>query len=237
MAGENILIVDNEPDLLDLVALHLEGAGMVVSRAASGSEAMTLLASRSFDLIILDIMMDDIDGFEVLQRMRSMSLEIPVILLSAKREDESKVHGFSIGADDYVTKPFSPMELVARVQAHIRRYRKIQPFPQSYKLTCGTMTLDPEAQVLYKHGRPILLSGTEAKILYCLMQRPNQVIAKMELFEQVWGHDHYDDNSLNVYMSRLRQKIEDDPHQPIYIQTVWGMGYRFMVDMMEGTAS
>lgn len=228
MSKEHILIVDNEPDHLNLVGLHLEGAGMKVCLALSGAEAMYMVKVHSFDLIVLDIMMDDLNGFEVLERIRSMKLDTPILLLSAIQEAESKVYGFGIGADDYITKPFSPAELVARVQAHIRRSQKKQPLPKSVIITYFPFKLDADSQLIYKHQTPISLSDKETRLLHALMIRPNQAIAKIELYEQVWGHQKYDDNSLNVYINYLRCKIEDDPRQPKYIQTVWGLGYRFM---------
>lgn len=225
-----ILVVDDEPDLLALLALHLEGAGMEVTRAASGAEALAAMAGGSFDLAVLDIMMDDVDGLEVLRRLRGQGVETPVILLSAHREDTVKVHGFGLGADDYVTKPFSPAELVARVQAHIRRARQVGVPPQSLRVACGPFTLDPQAQVVYKGEAAIPLSELEARLLQALLRRPDQAVGKMELYAEVWGHGGYDANALNVYISRLRRKIEDDPQQPRYIQTVWGLGYRFAGD-------
>ncbi len=230
MSENHILIVDNEPDLLDLVRIHLEDAGMKVTLASSGVDALMMVDAHSFDLIILDIMMDDLSGFEILERFRSLQLETPILLLSAKQEEESIVYGFGIGADDYVTKPFSPAELVARVQAHIRRSQIIQSSPQSILLTYSPFTLDAYSQIVYKQQIPISLSEKETRLLYALMKRPNQAIAKMELFALVWGHQKYDENSLNVYINYLRYKIEDEPRKPKYIQTVWGLGYRFMGD-------
>lgn len=151
-----VLVVDNEPDLLDLPTLHLQGAGMEVCGAASGAEALAAVAGRPFDLAIVDIMMDDVDGLELLRRLRAQRVETPVMLLSALREDETKVRGFSLGADDYVTKPFSPAELVARAQAHVRRWRQVGSPPPSARLTYGPSTLDPLAQIVHKRAhRPV----------------------------------------------------------------------------------
>lgn len=221
-----ILVVDDEPDMLDVLALHLTGAGMEVSCAASGTEALAVMAGRRFDLAVLDIRMDDIDGLEVLRRLREGRNEIPVILLSAWREDEVKVRGFGLGADDYVTKPFSPVELVARVRAHLRRAQRVMPATRPVCITCGPFTLDPEAQVIRKGDVPVPLSELETRLLLALLRRPGQVIGKMELFAEVWGHEGYDANSLNVYVNRVRRKIEDDPQRPRYLAGAGGLGWR-----------
>jgi len=223
--GKHILVVDDEPELLDLVELHLLQADLRVTRAASGEAALKHLGESAFDLVVLDIMMDEVDGFAVLERIRGGAMDMPVILLSAKHELDSKIYGLGIGADDYVTKPFSPFELVARVQAHLRRAHKTVPIEQTMSYTYGKLTLNPTAQIVYKNKQLIPLSATETKLLLALIKRPNQTIAKTRLFEEVWGHDNYDENSINVYMNFLRKKIEDDPRHPRYIQTVWGVGY------------
>jgi len=229
MSNGYVLVVDNEPELLDLLNIHLTEAGMKVHLTNSGAEALELLQKYRFDLVVLDILLDDMNGFEVLEQIRIRKSDIPVLLLSAKQETESKVYGFHLGADDYMTKPFSTAELVARIQARIRRSQNIHPANESLPLIHGPFTLYKESQLLYKYQTPIPLSEKETRLLYTLMKRPDQAIAKMELFEQVWGHHHFDENSLSVYINYLRRKIEDDPKQPKYIQTVWGLGYRFTV--------
>ncbi|MBB6635717.1 response regulator transcription factor [Cohnella thailandensis] len=221
----HILVVDNEPELLELVDYNLAQADLRATCAISGLEALKHLNEQTFDLVILDIMMDGMDGFSVLERIRNGAMEMPVILLSAKHEVDSKIRGFGLGADDYVTKPFSPSELVARVQAHLRRTHKTASIEQMISYSYGNMRLNPAAQMLYKNNQAIPLSATETKMLLALMKRPNQTVPKIQLFEEVWGHSNYDENSINVYMNFLRKKIEDDPRQPRYIQTVWGLGY------------
>ncbi|MFC4596851.1 response regulator transcription factor [Cohnella hongkongensis] len=222
---KHILLVDNEPELLDLVELHLVQSELRVTKANSGFAALRHLDNASFDLVILDIMMDGLDGFAVLKRIRGGAMEMPIILLSARHEVDSKIYGLGLGADDYVTKPFSPFELVARVHAHLRRARQSVPIDQMMSYTYANLTLHPAAQMLYKADQPIPLSATETKILLALMKRPNQAIAKIRLFEEAWGHSNYDENSVNVYINFLRKKMEDDPRHPRYIQTVWGVGY------------
>lgn len=226
----HILAVDNEQELLDLLELHLTQSGMRVTKAKSGPEALDALRRHRFDLVILDILMDEMDGFAVLKRIREDALNMPVILLSAKHELESKVYGLNLGADDYVTKPFSPAELVARVNAHLRRAGGAMSVEQSMTYTYGNLILDPSGQVLFKNRRPIALSALETKLLLALIKRPNQPVSKAQLFEEAWGHDNVDENSVNVYINLLRKKIEDDPRDPRFIQTVWGVGYMLTGD-------
>lgn len=232
MENKHVLVVDNEPELLELLELNLHKAGLRVTKAQSGLAALELLQKFTFDLVILDIIMDELDGFAVLEHIRNASLEMPVILLSAKSDVESKIQGLGIGADDYVTKPFSIAELVARVQAHLRRASKATPIAHGIAYTYGNLTLHPAGQIVYKNGELIQLSETETKLLLALMKRPNQAIAKTRLFQEVWGHSDYDENSLNVYINHLRKKIEDNPHAPRYIITVWGVGYLFAGDAL-----
>jgi DNA-binding response OmpR family regulator len=221
----HILVVDNERELLDLLELHLTESGMRVSKADSGRKALDLLHQHQFDLVILDILMDELDGFAVLEQLRQEEMKMPVILLSAKHELESKVHGLGLGADDYVTKPFSPAELVARVQAHLRRASGALSVYQSMVYTFGNLSLNPAGQVLFKNNQPILLSALETKIMLALIKRPNQPVSKARLFREAWGHENVDENSIGVYINLLRKKIEDDPRDPEYILTVWGVGY------------
>jgi DNA-binding response OmpR family regulator len=230
----HILVVDNEKELLDLLELHLTQSGMNVAKADSGPAALDLLHAQHFDLVILDILMDELDGFTVLKRLRESALDMPVILLSAKHELESKVHGLGLGADDYVTKPFSPAELVARVQAHIRRasgsVSSGVSVEESITCTYGKLTLNPAGQILFKDQKPILLTALETKMMRALLTRPNQPVSKARLFEEAWGHENYDENYVNVYINLLRKKIEDDPREPKYIQTIWGVGYMLTGD-------
>lgn len=225
--GPRILIVDDDSDIRALVAYHLQQAGMDVTEASTGREAVRLLEQEPFALVILDIMMDEMDGLTVLQHMRQAQLTMPVILLSARQDVTDKVTGLGLGADDYVGKPFSPSELVARVQAHIRRAGMAAP-SGAQALAYGDLRLEPEAQVVYKRGEPIPLSMTECLLLQALMEQPKAALTKSQLFARVWGHEAYNDNVLSVYIGRLRQKLEDDPRQPLYIQTVWGLGYRLV---------
>jgi DNA-binding response OmpR family regulator len=225
-----VLVVDNEKDLLDLVEWHLTRSGVHVARAETGHEALDLLGAQRFDLVILDILMDGMDGYSVLKHIRDEGRDIPVILLSALQDTENIVYGLTLGADDYVTKPFSPAELAARVHAHIRRATGAISVDQSIAYTYGDLTLHPSRQVLFKRNRPIPLSLLETKLMTAFMKYPNQPISRARLFREAWGFDEADDNSVNVYITLLRKKIEDNPREPKYIQTVRGIGYMLAGD-------
>ena len=225
---ELILVVDDDPEIRRLLSFIMESAGLRTCVAASGAEALAHIEEQVPDLIILDIMMDQLNGFELLTVLRDKKLMLPIILLSAKTEDMDKVHGFGLGADDYVTKPFSPIELVARVQAHLRRHN-VNPQYLPDTLKCGIFRLETETQILYKHDQKIVLTMTESILFSEFMKYPNKVHTKSQLSQAAWCHTQFDDNTLNVYISRLRQKIEDYPKNPVYLQTVWGIGYRLNI--------
>jgi len=231
-----ILVIDDEREIRDLVTVILDRAGMETAAAASGEEALRLIEACMPDLIILDIMMEERNGFEMLRLLRERNLIVPIILLSAKTEDVDKVQGFGLGADDYVTKPFSAVELVARVQAHLRRKDWFAHNFTPLKLECGIFRLETDTQILSKNGKSLQLSSTEAALLEALMKNPNRVFTKSQLFQTVWNHHGYDDNTLNVYINRIRQKIEDNPRKPVYLRTVWGIGYRFVPEGAEHEA-
>ena len=224
-----VLVIDDEPNIRDLVQAALRFHGFEVITAASGGEGLALARSERPDLILLDWMLPLISGLEVCRQLRRKpaTRDVPIIMVTARGEEADRIRGLEGGADDYVTKPFSLSELMARVQARIRRSHRGQAISDSVPLSYGPFTLYRDSQLVYKQHIPIPLSEKETELLYALMTRPNQAIGKMELFELVWGHHRFSENSLNVYINHLRRKIEDDPRLPRYIQTVWGLGYRF----------
>lgn len=233
MSQEPVLIVDDDREIRNLIAFNLTEAGMNVSHASTGNEALQQLGAATFYLVILDIMMKDMDGFDVLRQMRAQSLNTPVILVSARQEDIDKIHGLGIGADDYITKPFSPQELVARAKAHIRRFTQkgfIGGPSELGILEYGIFRLEPASRIVYKREQPIQLTETESLLLQALMKSPRRPLTKVGVYKEVWGEQNYNENLLNVGISRLRNKIEDDPKNPRCIQTVWGLGYRFTKD-------
>lgn len=228
MAGEKVLVVDDELEIRELIVKYLSREGMQVSQADCGARALDAVTRNDFELVVLDIMMGDMDGFEVLREIRKSKPYLPVMFLSARQEDYDKILGFGLGADDYVTKPFSPAELTARIKAHIRRTRAFRvPLDEKEVIERGALSLDMKSYTLHKKGLPIELSARELKMLRFFMENPGRVFTKAQIYRNVWEDDFYDDNSVMVYISHLREKIEDDPKAPCYIQTVWGIGYKF----------
>ena len=217
-----ILVVDDEKVLVKGIKFNLESEGYQVEAGYDGEEAVELARSGSFDLIILDLMMPKIDGLQACMRIREFS-NVPIIMLTARSEDTDKIIGFECGADDYITKPFNPMEVIARLKAHLRRAGNSAP----KTLTVGALTLDTAAMQLYKDGRPILLTPTEYKILAQLMGAPGRIFTKVQLYEGIAGeYFESNDNTMMVHISNLRAKVEDDPSHPKYIKTVRGLGYK-----------
>ena len=226
MAGERVLAVDDEPRYLEIIRFNLEAAGYDVASAGSGEEALEAVAAREPELIVLDVMLPGIDGFEVCRRVRERST-CPIIMLTAKGSEEDKVRGLRLGADDYVTKPFSAQELLARVEAVLRRARP----PESHErqpetLTVGELEIDwPRKQVTLA-GRELRLSPTEYRLLTTLASRAGTVLSREELLAEVWGDAYRREHEvLRVTLWRLRQKLGDDPSDPRYIVTRPGLGY------------
>lgn len=227
---KTVLIVDDDSDIVSLLRLFLELEGVAVVEASNGMEALALIKSIEIDLAIIDIMMPELDGFQLIKLMRK-DFKLPIIILSAKSQDHDKILGLGIGADDYITKPFNTMEVMARVQALIRRtyeFNETSISTNNRKTAVGDLVLDHEECLLYKGGESIQLSSSEYKLLNLFMNAPGRIFTKKQIFENVWS-DHYidDDNAIMVQISRLREKIEDQPRNPQYIKTIRGLGYRF----------
>lgn len=227
-----ILVADDEREIVELMTLYLEKEGYEVMPAYDGKEALGLLKSESFHLAILDIMMPGLSGFQVIKSIREEK-NLPVIILSARDDYSDKVLGLDIGADDYMTKPFNPLELLSRVKAQLRRsYELNDEGPDEPKrrapLEVGNLSLDLECCELLKNGEPIALTSTEYKMLTYLMSNVGRVFTKKQIFENVWEESYYgDENAIRVHISHLRDKIEDDPKEPKYLMTVRGLGYKF----------
>ncbi len=224
MKQPHILVVDDDQEIRNLLKHHLGKSDMIPFEADSGIEAVNVLEANDIDLIILDLMMDHINGWELLHRLQATASLIPVIVLSARQLESDKIEALGLGADDYVTKPFSPGELVARVQAHLRRYTHTV---QNNTITCGIFTYDCSSLRLHKPDGVVSVSPLEGAMLELFMRQPDRVFTKEEVFKQVWKLDQFDANTVNVYINYLRKKLEDDPSKPQYIQTIWGIGYRF----------
>ena len=224
----NILLAEDDEDIVKLLKLYLENEGYVVLWAKDGVEASEIFDKEKVDLALVDIMMPRMNGYELTTYIRKKS-NIPIIILSAAQLDSDKILGLNLGADDYMVKPFNPLELIARINANLRRFYKLGNVKDADdgKINIGELTLDTHMLTLEKKGVPINLTATEYKILVMLMKSPGRVFTKMQIYEEVNG-DYYanDDNTMMVHISNLRDKIEDDPKNPRYIKTVRGLGYK-----------
>jgi len=220
--GARVLVVDDEPNITELVAMALRYEGFSVKTAATGRAAITAVSQFSPALVILDVMLPDIDGIEVLRRLNSSGTKVPIIFLTAKDATEDKVHGLTIGGDDYVTKPFSVEELIARVRVVLRRHGSTSP--QNGKLGLADLELDDEAHEVRRHGHAIDLTNTEYRLLRYLLVNSGRVLTRSQILDHVWHYDFGGDASvLETYISYLRRKV--DRHDPPLIQTVRGVGY------------
>ena len=221
-----VLVVDDEPMVREVLARYLEKEGFAVDVAEDGEAALATFETTRPDLVLLDLMLPRIDGLEVLRRMRAQG-SIAVIMLTAKGEETDRVVGLELGADDYVTKPFSPREVVARVRAVLRRSAPAA-VPRSDVITHGDLEIDVPRRELRRGGAPVKLTRKEFDLLVLLTSNPGRVFTRSELLEDVWDFAwDGDTNTVTVHMRRLREKIEDDPSEPVRLITVWGVGYRF----------
>jgi len=228
MRDISILIADDEQEIANLIAIHLEKEGYHVIKVSDGQEAVRVVETQSIDLLILDIMMPKMDGYEVAHRIREQH-NMPIIFLSAKTSDFDKVQGLVIGADDFVTKPFAPIELVARVNAHLRRFMKLnQPKTDSDNKYCveyGGLVIIPDQRTVTLYGKSIELTPKEFDILYLLASHAKKVFSVENIFQQVWGEEYYEgSNTVMVHIRTLRKKLGEDKN---FIKTVWGVGYSF----------
>jgi DNA-binding response OmpR family regulator len=223
----NVLVVDDDPRILRLVRVNLERAGFNVVTATGGAAALEELAAAPPDLAVLDVTMPGIDGYTLTQKIREIS-NLPIIMLTAMSEQSQKVHGLEIGADDYLTKPFDPDELVARIRALLRRTQSTGPLEEQHLIEAGGLTIDLARRKVERDGEQIKLTPTEYKLLQVLAQQAGKVIPHTDLLSKVWGPEYKDDTDyLWVYIRYLRQKLEKDPSNPKYIVSVPGFGYRF----------
>ena len=225
MSQTRILLVDDEPAIVETVRAYLEAEGYTVQTASDAPEALTLARRLHPDVIVLDLMLPGLDGLEVLRRLRQVS-DVYVLLLTAKTHETDKVVGLTMGADDYVTKPFSPRELVARVKALLRRGRS--GGTSDAALVFHRLRLDPQARRVWKDAAPVELTTLEFDLLYALARYRGRVLSREQLIEQVWGYDYYgEDWVVDVHLGRIRKKLEEDAATPRLIVTVRGAGYRF----------
>ena len=222
----NILIVEDEQDIRELLEIHLSKGGYNIFMAEDGLEALNIFENKEIDIALLDVMIPKLDGFSVLKKIRETS-EIPVIFITAKEEEADKIKGLGLGADDYVIKPFSPIEIVARVNAQLRRYYKYANKTHKTITIIGELTLDKESCSICKNGNELALNQKEYRLLEFIMENRGKVYTKKQLYEIVWGSPYYgDSNTIMVHISHIREKVEEDPKNPKYLKTIRGIGYK-----------
>ena len=224
-----ILIIEDDNPIAEIERDYLEINGFEVSIETDGVSGMNTALKGGFQLILLDLMLPKIDGFTVCRRLREQ-LDIPILMVTAKKEDIDKIRGLGIGADDYIVKPFSPGELVARVQAHNAAYNRLKGGTQVIQpeITVGAVKINPKSHRVFVKDKEISLKNKEYELLLFMVTNADMVFDKETLYERIWGADALGDNAtVAVHINRLREKIEDDPSDPHYIETVWGAGYRF----------
>ncbi|MBI5966221.1 MAG: response regulator transcription factor [Chloroflexi bacterium] len=228
MSEKRILIVEDEPSIAEVVSLYMKRAGYQVQIAVDGRQAMTIFERQTPDLVILDLMLPEVDGLALTRWLRDCS-DVPIIMVTARREEIDRITGLEMGADDYVVKPFSPQELVSRVRAVIRRLGREQSEAESDRsLSFDGLTIDPRTRVVTVKESEVELTAKEFDVLYLLARHPKQVFTRDQLLERVWGGAEYiDAGTVTVHMRRLREKIEAEPSKPQRLLTVWGVGYKF----------
>lgn len=225
-----VLIVEDEKNIVDILSFNLTREGYAVLESYDGKTGLQLATEHDPDLILLDLMLPGMDGFEVCRALRARGVATPILMLTAREEEADKVLGLEIGADDYITKPFSMRELLARVKANIRRTAMAAPAARG-RMLCGRIELDPEGYVVYKDGKALELSQREYDIVHYLASNPGKVYSREALMEHVWNYDGYvgDVRAVDVAVRRLREKLEDDPAEPRFIVTRRGLGYLFQL--------
>jgi DNA-binding response OmpR family regulator len=221
-----VLVVDDDETVRDVVRRYLEVAGFTVDQAGDGAQGLAQFAAHEPDLVVLDVMMPGINGLEVCKRLRQVS-QVPIVMLTALGEEENRIAGLQLGADDYVTKPFSPKELALRVASVLRRARMPRPAPAAAELADGDLRLQMTARTATLAGRELPLTSREFDLLAFFLAHPGVAYSRADLLEKVWGWDFGDQSTVTVHVRRLREKIERDPAKPARVATVWGVGYRY----------
>jgi two-component system, OmpR family, response regulator ResD len=221
-----VLVVDDDDTVASVVVSYLERAGHTTRRIGDGSAALDAVSAQQPDLMVLDLMLPGLDGLEVCRRVRASWPRLPVVMLTALSEPDDRIAGLEVGADDYVTKPFSPRELVLRVDSVLRRLTAARTPAAKTILTAGAITVDPAARRATKDGVELALTVRELDLLTFLLAHPGEAFTREQLMREVWGWTFGDQSTVTVHVRRLREKVEDDPANPTLIQTVWGIGYR-----------
>lgn len=226
---KKILIIEDEVSIAELERDYLEINGFQTDIVLTGDFGLQKALTHVYDLILLDVMLPNIDGFEICKKVRSIK-DIPIILVTAKKEEIDKIRGLGLGADDYLVKPFSPNEMVARVKAHLSRYERLrmQQNPKTQEVYVRGLLIDRSSRRVFVNNQEVTITTKEFDILTFLAMNPDQVFSKDHLFERIWGYDSARDvSTVTVHIRKIREKIEHDPSKPEYIETVWGAGYRF----------
>lgn len=229
MARSKILVVDDDPSIRRIICRILNSEGMATEEASGGLEAIQMAESTSYSLIILDLVMEDMDGFQVINHLRTHSILTPLFVLSGRQAEVDKVLALGIGADDYITKPFSTMVLCAKVKACLRRESLSAP-ASTNELYAGPFRYIIDEMRLFKHGTELFLSGKECLLMKYFLSNRNKILTKEQIYRQVWNDTIVDDNTIMVHIRRLRMKIEDDPNHPVYLKNVRGIGYQFVTE-------
>lgn len=230
----HILIVEDDKDIREGIEIYLKNQGYTVYQAADGVEGLAVMKKETVHLAIVDVMMPKMDGISMVMRMRELNYEFPVIMLSAKSEEVDKIMGLNMGADDYVTKPFTTMELLARVNSHLRRYgrylelqnRNSEEGEGEKVYTVGGLELHEDTVEVFLDGNPVKLTPTEFKILLLLIKSPGRVFSTEEIYERVWNEQAINTDTIMVHIRKIREKIEINPREPKYLKVVWGVGYK-----------
>lgn len=226
--ADSVLIVDDDESVLTMLYKVIRSAGMEAQTVPGGEQALELVRERPFDLILLDVNLRGMDGFQVIQELRGRGVKTPIIIVSGRKEDYDTLYGLDIGADDYITKPFNPVVLAAKVKALIRRSRG-SLIGSDAVISAGPFQYNTSTLRFYKNGQEIVLSSRENAMMKLFLDNVNRIFPKDMLYELIWGETIVDENAIMVYINRLRQKIEEDPSNPKFIQTIRGLGYRFVV--------
>ncbi len=230
----HILIVEDDKDIREGIEIYLKNQGYTVFQAADGIEGLAVMKKETIHLAIVDVMMPRMDGISMVIRMRELNYEFPVIMLSAKSEEVDKIMGLNMGADDYVTKPFTTMELLARVNSHLRRYGRFLEMKDSQSrelerekiYTSGGLEVHEDTVEVFLDGNPVKLTPTEFKILLLLIKSPGRVFSAEEIYERVWNEQAINTDTIMVHVRKIREKIEINPREPKYLKVVWGVGYK-----------
>jgi DNA-binding response OmpR family regulator len=228
MIEGKVLVVEDELPIRKLITFNLQRSNFEVLEANLGELAIKLVEEEAPSLVILDLMLPDMDGFEICTKLREINTFLPIIILSARSQDIDKITGLELGADDYIVKPFNPLELVARVRTVLRRTSLLSPFHSQDKYIVGPFTLEVKTQRVFKSETLLKLTVREFQLLKLFFQRINEPISRNSLLDEIWGTNYFGDpKTVDVHIRRLREKIEDDPSNPLHLKTVWGYGYCF----------